>query len=567
MFSTLLQPSSNEGLDTSESRASDQQKRSFVSRLRSHLKPLMKTRRIATEQVTDKQTESCVKTQKKPRLDSDNLNVNKTAKEPVSSRKVDVSDDATSLNTVTTTKRSGHFKGDDSPTKIVCERVFVSLTKVDSTSPCTAESLKRICSETDIGSPSKKTKASSTSPKRSTTAVASPETRNIVKEGNASSKESGSPSCSKSIKVSPCSKMIKRESSSFSPGRCSISKVNASENVISKTQFPIIKDHKKAKNTTRAERMQRLSPEKRAKLVKGCQSTKTVQLPKTTKTRGKYKTKSSNSEKLKRQNKTNWVVKKCIAKIWYPPTLPPNEVPSTEIIKAPRLKVEYRVPVIPLHPEPIVSPLQPLSFIGRHLLRHQCGECGRVFNSSNALESHVSLHNLNRPFTCKLCAKYFPDAVTFKRHDRVHRNGRIHVCQTCGKGFVYRFGLSKHVQMVHGRIKPFICQVCNKGFFNKRDVEIHIRIHTGEKPFQCDICERRFTRKVELNVHLRWHNGEKRHWCSYCGKGFLDANNLKRHKYIHTGEKPFSCPLCPKNFTQTGHLKKHLQSMHKEANV
>lgn len=562
MFSILLQSSSNETLDASETKVSDQNKYSIVSRLRSHLKPLLKARRIAAEQVTDNQTESCVKTQKKPCLDSDNLNVNKTAKEPVSSRKLDVSDDAATLNTVTSTRKSVNCKVDDSPTKIVCERVFVSLRKCDSTSACTSESLKRLCSDTDIGSPSKKTKFSSTSPKISTTAVASPENTTILKEGNTSLKDSGSPSCATFIRRSPITKLIKRESSFFSPGR--IRKVNAREKNMSETDFQLTNDQKKSTNTTSPERTQRVTPEKKAKQ---CQSTKAVKLPKTARTRGKYKTKSSNSEKPKRQNTNNWYVKKCIAKIWYPPTLPPDEVPSTEIIKAPRLKVEYRVPVIPLNPEPIVSPLQPLSFIGRHLLRHQCGECGRVFNSSNALESHVSLHNLNRPFTCKLCAKYFPDAVTFKRHDRVHRNGRIHVCQTCGKGFVYRFGLSKHVQMVHGRIKPFLCPVCNKGFFNKRDVDIHFRIHTGEKPFECAICERRFTRKVELNVHLRWHNGEKRHWCPYCGKGFLDANNMKRHKYTHTGEKPFSCQFCPKSFTQSGHLKKHLESMHRDENI
>lgn len=218
---------------------------------------------------------------------------------------------------------------------------------------------------------------------------------------------------------------------------------------------------------------------------------------------------------------------------------------------------------IPLKAPPVVSPLQPLSVIGRRLLKNQCGECGQVLSSSAALESHVSLHTAHQPFSCSLCGKRFADSKGLKRHGRVHRNGRIHVCQQCGKGFVYRFGLTKHIQMVHSRIKPFVCQICNKGFFTKLDVEAHIRIHTGEKPFHCNLCEKKFTRRVDLNVHLRWHNGEKRHWCPYCGKGFLDFNNLKRHKYIHTGEKPHSCPHCPKHFTQSGHLKKHVKNVHK----
>ncbi|XP_077575003.1 uncharacterized protein LOC144198068 [Stigmatopora nigra] len=211
----------------------------------------------------------------------------------------------------------------------------------------------------------------------------------------------------------------------------------------------------------------------------------------------------------------------------------------------------------------VVSPFQPLAVIGERLLKNQCGECGRVLSSTAALESHVSVHTGHRPFLCALCGKSFPDAKGLKRHGRVHRDERIHVCQECGKGFVYGFGLTKHIQMVHGKVKPFPCQICNKSFFTKRDVEIHLRIHTGEKPFHCNLCDKKFARKVELNVHLRWHNGEKRHWCPFCGKGFLDYNNLKRHKYIHTGEKPHSCPHCPKHFTQSGHLKKHVKNVHK----
>ncbi|KAM6971804.1 uncharacterized protein FYW47_003946 [Aplochiton taeniatus] len=212
---------------------------------------------------------------------------------------------------------------------------------------------------------------------------------------------------------------------------------------------------------------------------------------------------------------------------------------------------------------PIVSPLQPLSVIGQRLLKNQCGECGRVLSSPAALESHVQLHRGRRPFSCLLCGKNFPDNKGLTRHGRVHRNGRIHVCAQCGKGFVYRFGLTKHLQMVHGKVKPFVCQLCGKGFFTRRDVEAHIRVHTGEKPFHCHICPKRFKRRVELNVHIRWHNGEKRHWCPFCEKGFLDYNNLKRHKYIHTGERPHSCPQCTKTFTQSGHLKKHLKNVHK----
>ncbi|XP_037327449.2 uncharacterized protein LOC119217697 [Pungitius pungitius] len=259
--------------------------------------------------------------------------------------------------------------------------------------------------------------------------------------------------------------------------------------------------------------------------------------------------------------------------VWTPPRAPDsktplvgvNKEPSSPRLESPTLVYPPSVSLlpIPVSAPPVVSPLQPLSVIGRRLLKNQCGECGRVLSSAASLESHVSLHAGRRPFSCTLCGKRFPDSSGLKRHGRVHRNGRIHICHQCGKGFVYSFGLTKHLQMVHKKIKPFTCQICNKCFFSKRDLEAHMRIHTGEKPFHCTLCEKKFARRVELNVHLRWHNGEKRHWCPFCGKGFLDFNNMKRHKYTHTGEKPHACPHCPKRFSQSGHLKKHVKNVHK----
>ncbi|KAF7655977.1 hypothetical protein LDENG_00047640 [Lucifuga dentata] len=315
----------------------------------------------------------------------------------------------------------------------------------------------------------------------------------------------------------------------------------------------------------------------------------------------KSKQKLQQKIQLRESNTNCETVKKCKSKaVWTPPRIPVNTSPQTkgsslspipaksersqntgqsstptnrsQIVKSKGTQSSPCTVVFPpsvsLHPipvkaPPIVSPLQPLSVIGRRLLRNQCGECGRVLSSPAALESHVSLHTGHRPFSCTLCGKGFPDSKGLKRHGRVHRNGRIHICPQCGKGFVYRFSLTKHIQMVHNRMKPFPCPVCNKGFFTKRDVEGHVRMHTGEKPFHCNLCEKKFARRVELNMHLRWHNGEKRHWCPYCGKGFLDSNNLKRHKYIHTGERPHACPHCSKHFTQSGHLKKHLKNVHK----
>ncbi|KAM7393690.1 hypothetical protein PAMP_020544 [Pampus punctatissimus] len=373
-------------------------------------------------------------------------------------------------------------------------------------------------------------------------------------------------------------KQIKRESNSFSPRRYS-NTTDGDETGTSNARWP-----KLAEDGANPRKTEESTPAKRPTLIEdGTIPKKSLRLVNADKLDKVAKLKISNQSILQNGAKTSHLekngasceaVKRCKTKaVWIPPIMPVSETTRLAVKKetrSPRSNnhtVVYPPSVslhsIPIRRPPIVSPLQPLLVIGRCLLKNQCGECGRVLSSSAALESHVRHHTGHRPFSCTLCGKSFPDSKGFKRHGRVHRNGRIHICQQCGKGFVYRFGLTKHLQMVHGKIRPFVCQICSKAFFTKRDVETHIRIHTGEKPYHCELCERRFARRVELNVHLRWHNGEKRHWCPYCGKGFLDSNNLKRHKYVHTGEKPLSCPHCPKNFKQSGHLKKHIKNVHK----
>ncbi|KAM7418550.1 hypothetical protein PAMA_015927 [Pampus argenteus] len=524
----------------------------------------------------------------------------------ISSFASDCVDPPNTKSTSVNPRRSNSTKNVGSPkrTKFTCASPRRSSTKTTFENPrqCSSAGLKktqrsvslspRRTSSTRERATAKKTKSASprrsrsaredASPKKTNSTSVRPRKLNIIKNGT-------SPKMSTS-QLTPVSlrrymftkdwshtKQIKRESS-FSLRRYS-NTTDGGETGTSNARWP-----KLAEDGANPRKTEESTPAKRPALIEdGIIPKKSLRLVNANKLDKVAKLKNSNQSILQNGAKTSYLeknganceaVKRCRTKaVWIPPIMPVSETTPLAVKKETRSPRSINHTVIyppsvslhsiPVRGPPIVSPLQPLLVIGRCLLKNQCGECGRVLSSSAALESHVRHHTGHRPFSCTLCGKSFPDSKGFKRHGRVHRNGRIHICQQCGKGFVYRFGLTKHLQMVHGKIRPFVCQICSKAFFTKRDVETHIRIHTGEKPYHCELCERRFARRVELNVHLRWHNGEKRHWCPYCGKGFLDSNNLKRHKYVHTGEKPLSCPHCPKNFKQSGHLKKHIKNVHK----
>ncbi|XP_044044850.1 mucin-12 isoform X2 [Siniperca chuatsi] len=661
--------SSNDSVDArascAETSTSDNkrlQEKSFVAKLRSHLKTHLQARRTETNH----STETCTVSPKKLRLENDSSNDKNTTSEPipVSPKNPEAveSVDVTSLKKATNDPspispgRSGLCKDGVRPKRTVSEAKATSEStpvsprrsssgrdgvgsknkKLTSVSARRSSSIKesacpkktkntsvrprRTSSNRDGASPKyaktggspNNTKTTSVRPKRTSlsrdgaspkktqSTCVSPRTSSLSINGTGTKINESTSFCRRSCtlpKDGSNTTQIKRESNSFSPTRCSITRDGASsKNSKSETGSPSVRWPKLAKDGVSPGKTGESTPAKKPRLIQDGTSQKNnlrvvnaKKLAKAAKAKTIAKIKKSDQSKLQNGARTSQLaenrasceaVKTCTA-VWTPPRMPASKTPPARGKRSSLLPVKKETrtprsrnhtivypPSVSLHPipvkaPPIVSPLQPLSVIGWRLLKNQCGECGRVLSSSAALESHVSLHTGRRPFSCKLCGKRFPDSKGLKRHGRVHRNGRIHICQQCGKGFVYHFGLTKHLQMVHSRIKPFVCQICNKGFFTKRDVEAHIRIHTGEKPFHCNLCEKKFARRVELNVHLRWHNGEKRHWCPYCGKGFLDFNNLKRHKYIHTGEKPHSCPHCPKNFTQSGHLKKHVKNVHK----
>lgn len=87
-------------------------------------------------------------------------------------------------------------------------------------------------------------------------------------------------------------------------------------------------------------------------------------------------------------------------------------------------------------------------------------------------------------------------------------------CTICKALFSQSWNCVSHMQS-HIRVKPsLMCPSCGKLCSKKSELNIHVRIHTGEKPFVCKECKASFVRRGHLKEHMRRHTGQK--WCFVC---------------------------------------------------
>lgn len=242
-------------------------------------------------------------------------------------------------------------------------------------------------------------------------------------------------------------------------------------------------------------------------------------------------------------------------------------------------------------------------------------ECKEKFSSSETLETHMKLHQVIKPFTCKTCGKVCRTESSLKVHQARHANDSEKcTCDVCERNFSSRSALKKHKLRIH-RPLPHVCPYCHSGFEEERYMAIHIKRSHEKDPSaetsdtETDRLQSSFQTNdfyAEQNVHdgkNYYKNGyvsnsngsvavpatpegnspfecQKQQklsgcntsssqrktevvspiiTCGMCTSTFPSIAYLQQHMAVHVNEKNLTCQLCDMQFTNHQLLSNHLR--------
>lgn len=95
---------------------------------------------------------------------------------------------------------------------------------------------------------------------------------------------------------------------------------------------------------------------------------------------------------------------------------------------------------------------------------------------------------------------------------------------------------------------------------NDEDFKIPVKEESPTKT--CPICGKTLCSNRNLQAHIRMHTGVSPYQCTYCNKIFSSGWNRAQHERVHTGEKPYGCDICQESFRYNVTLRNHKAKVH-----
>ncbi|KAM3956277.1 zinc finger Y-chromosomal protein 2-like [Aphomia sociella] len=212
-----------------------------------------------------------------------------------------------------------------------------------------------------------------------------------------------------------------------------------------------------------------------------------------------------------------------------------------------------------------------------------CSVCKMAFKSYKAFHRHqknrhkscISTINMkiegigkSRVFHCKNCNYSTARVKDMQSHLVVHNGERPYICAICGKGFTQQSSLQAHNEFSHKiYIVETTCEYCGKLLRGRNVVYKHMKRHNEER-FQCDTCKKFLKSKSSLKLHLVRHTGIKSYTCEKCASTFFTTAELSNHKRMthNRGQYVYQCDRCKYKTYRSDTLKKH-KARHTSTNM
>ncbi|XP_069482341.1 zinc finger protein 765-like isoform X2 [Ambystoma mexicanum] len=174
------------------------------------------------------------------------------------------------------------------------------------------------------------------------------------------------------------------------------------------------------------------------------------------------------------------------------------------------------------------------------------------FNNELHSNAHLGAHNTDSVFMYDDCESILRNATFVACPQKTSYDWRQYI-GTEFEDHSSQNGLIHH-QRSDYRKRPFHCTKCKKSFIQKRHLNRHLSIHTGERPYHCTECGKSFIQKQHFIGHQRVHTGERPYKCNQCDKSYTLKQCLIIHQRKHTQQKTFQYTEREKRFSQKQNL-------------
>ena len=192
---------------------------------------------------------------------------------------------------------------------------------------------------------------------------------------------------------------------------------------------------------------------------------------------------------------------------------------------------------------------------------HTCHICFKVFGKGKNNGSNLKRHLLRahsttteKP-TCNVCNKVFCKKYNLTRHllenhaanpDGPDFEEPRFKCEQCDKGFKTKIARKSHMNIAHGKGKPYSCDFCGQKFSYESSCIMH------QKKGKCRDSKNSYIQTKSIDVV-----------CMVCQERFEDKQCMRKHVYdTHKEIKMFKCKTCDMIFPRSYYLSHHMKTVH-----